>query len=158
MKAVTSISRGIGREIGHGRATVFWDKICPDLPANGGDPGLVALQCVHVYAVLYDEGGDGDKGQDQHVQDEQLLAAGGGRVDPAAAEAPYGVPHEVQPARHLLLLPLHHLLLLPPEEQGGGGGGAEPYLEGRPPSGHFTTITSSSRLHAGYWPWTTDPQ
>ena len=46
-----------------------------DLPPDGGDPGLVAQQGVHGDAVLDDQGRDGDQWEDQHVEDEKLLAA-----------------------------------------------------------------------------------
>ena len=49
--------------------------VLPDLPPDGGDPGLVAQQGVHGDAVLDDQGRDGDQWEDQHVEDEKLLAA-----------------------------------------------------------------------------------
>ena len=46
----------------------------PDLPPDGGDPGLVTEQGVHGDAVLDDQGRDGDQREDQHVEDEELLS------------------------------------------------------------------------------------
>ena len=45
------------------------------LTANGGDASLVSLQRAHVDAVLDYQRRYRDQGKDQHVQDEQLLAA-----------------------------------------------------------------------------------
>ena len=64
-----------------------------NLSPDGGDPGLVSEEGVHGDAVLDDEGGDGDERQHQHVQDEELLAAGGGGVDAVAAHLPHRVRH-----------------------------------------------------------------
>ena len=63
------------------------------LSPDGGDPGLVSEEGVHGDAVLDDEGGDGDERQHQHVQDEELLSAGGGGVDAVAANLPHRVRH-----------------------------------------------------------------
>ena len=60
----------------------------PDLPPDGGDPGLVAQQGVHGDAVLYDQGRDGYQGQDQHVEDEELLSAGSRGIDAVTANFP----------------------------------------------------------------------
>ena len=60
----------------------------PDLPPDGGDPGLVAQQGVHSDAVLDDQGRDWYQGKDQHVEDEELLSAGSRGVDPVAADFP----------------------------------------------------------------------
>ena len=80
----------------------------PDLPPDGGDPGGVDHQAVHGHTcqhvstqditkwsntILYDEGRDGDQRQHQHVQNEELLAARGGRVDLVAAHPPYHTVH-----------------------------------------------------------------
>ena len=64
-----------------------------DLSPDGWDPGLVSEEGVHGHAVLDDEGGDGDEGQHEHVQDEELLAAGGRGVDAVAAHLPHRVRH-----------------------------------------------------------------
>ena len=48
-----------------------------DLTTNGRDPSLVSLQRAHVDAVLNHESCYWDQGKDQHVQDEQFLAAAG---------------------------------------------------------------------------------
>ena len=47
----------------------------PDLPPDGGHPGLIAQQGVHGDAVLDDQGRDGDQWKDQHVEDEKFLSA-----------------------------------------------------------------------------------
>ena len=49
--------------------------LLPDLPPDGGDPGLVAQQGIHGDAVLDDQGRDGDQWKDQHVEDEKFLSA-----------------------------------------------------------------------------------
>ena len=68
----------------------------PDLSPDCGDPGLVAKQGVHGDGVLYDQGGDGDERQDQHVQDEELLSAGSGGVDAVTANFPDSVGHSLE--------------------------------------------------------------
>ena len=67
-----------------------------DLSPDGGDPGLVSEEGVHGDAVLDDEGGDGDEGQHEHVQDEELLAIGGGGVNVVAANPPHSVLHTLR--------------------------------------------------------------
>ena len=67
-----------------------------DLPPDGGDPVLVAEECVHGDRVLDDQGRDGDEGQHQHVQDEELLAIGGGGVNVVAANPPHSVLHTLR--------------------------------------------------------------
>ena len=67
-----------------------------DLPPDGGDPVLVAEERVHGDRVLDDQGRDGDEGQHQHVQDEELLAIGGGGVNVIAANPPHSVLHTLR--------------------------------------------------------------
>ena len=50
--------------------------------------GVLAQQSVHGDAVLYDQGRDGYQGQDQHVEYEELLSAGGGGIDAVTANFP----------------------------------------------------------------------
>ena len=70
-------------------------KSC-DLPPDGGDPALVAEESVHGDRVLDDQGRDGDEGQHQHVQDEELLTIGGGGVNVVASHPPHCVLHTLR--------------------------------------------------------------
>ena len=57
---------------------------------------LVAEERVHGDRVLDDQGRDGDEGEHQHVQDEELLAIGGGGVNVVAANSPHSVLHTLR--------------------------------------------------------------
>ena len=62
---------------------------------------VLAQQSVHGDAVLYDEGRDGYEGQDQHVEDEELLTVGSGGVDVVTTHPPVHALH--QSHLHLML-------------------------------------------------------
>ena len=57
------------------------------------DVPLIVDEGVHVDRVLDDERRDGDERQDQHVEDEELLAGVRGRVDLVAENPPDGAGH-----------------------------------------------------------------
>ena len=67
-----------------------------DLAPDGGDPALVAEERVHGDRVLDDQGRDGDEGQHQHVQDEELLTIGSGGVNVVASNSPHRVLHPLR--------------------------------------------------------------
>ena len=70
---------------------------------------LIAEERVHGDRVLDDQGRDGDEGQHQHVQDEELLTIGSGGVNVVASNPPHCILH---PLRQIISLTLRQKLHL----------------------------------------------